>query len=90
MEGSLERVRKVVRGEMPDRPPLYDLLRNDAVISHFAGETLTLENAPEVVFRAYDPAIDATRPGVRMPGEEEDGYPRRRADPAPFPLDHVD
>lgn len=70
MRGSIERVRAVVNGEPADRPPLYDLLRNDAVISHFAGETLTVENAEEVVFRAYEPAIDATRPGVRLPQHE--------------------
>jgi len=66
----MERVRAVIRGDTPDRPPLFDLLRNDAVISHFAGETLTVDNAPEVVFRAYEPAIDATRPGVRLPDHE--------------------
>jgi len=67
MQGSLERVRAVLRGDLPDRAPLYDLLRNDAVVSHFAGETLTLENAPRVVYRAYEPAIDATRPEARSP-----------------------
>lgn len=82
MRGSLERVRAVLRGEMPDRAPLYDLLRNDAVINHFAGQTLTVENAREVVYRAYEPAIDATRPLVRLPEHEreetlEDGRVRR-------------
>ena len=71
MRGSLERVRAVIRGDRPDRPALYDLLRNDAVLGYFAGETLTLDNAQEVVYRAYEPAIDATRPMVRMPGREE-------------------
>jgi hypothetical protein len=70
MKGSIERVRAVINGRMPDRAPLYDLLRNDAVLGHFAGEKLTLENAPEVVFRAYEPAVDATRPLVRLPGWE--------------------
>jgi len=83
MQGSIERVRAVLRGEMPDRAPLYDLLRNDAVIGHFAGETLTLENAARVVYRAYAPALDATRPVVRMPDAEgtsvtEDGRQQRR------------
>jgi uroporphyrinogen decarboxylase len=82
VKGSIERVRAVVRGEMPDRPPLYDLLRNDAVISHFAGKTLTLEDAPEVVYRSFEPAVDATRPAVRLPGAErtvtlEDGRKQR-------------
>jgi hypothetical protein len=70
MQGSIDRVRAVINGRTPDRAPLYDLLRNDAVISHFAGEMLTLENAPEVVYKAYEPALDATRPAVRMPERE--------------------
>lgn len=70
MRGSIERVTAVVRGELPDRPPLYDLLRNDAVISYFAGDPLTLDNAAEAVYRAYEPAIDATRPLVRLPNAE--------------------
>lgn len=70
MQGSIERVRAVINGEMPDRAPLYDLLRNDAVISHFAGKALTIENAPEVVYSAFAPAVDATRPLVRLPEPE--------------------
>src|ERR1051326_940804 len=71
MKGSLERVRAVVRGDMPDRAPLYDLLRNDSVIEHFTGEKLVFENAERVVFRAFEPALDATRPMVRLPRREE-------------------
>lgn len=70
VRGSLERVRAVIHGQLPDRAPLYDLLRNDAVLSHFAGEPLTIENGPTVVFRAYEPALDATRPAVRVPNAE--------------------
>lgn len=82
MNGSLDRVRQVMRGEIPDRAPLYDLLRNDAVIRHFAGETVTCENAATVVFRAYAPAVDATRPLVRLPRPEAtetlpDGRPQQ-------------
>lgn len=54
---------------MPDRPPLFDLIRNDAVIGHFAGEPLTLKNAAEVVPRAMRRMLDATRPLVRLPEE---------------------
>jgi len=71
LQGSIERVRTVINGQIPDRPPLYELLRNDAVISYFAGETMTLENAPQTVYRAYEPAVDATRPSVRLPSEEK-------------------
>ncbi len=80
MKGSIERVRAVLRGDMPDRPPLYDLLRNDAVLSHFAGEKLTLENAARIVFAAYEPAIDATRPTVLLPqAEKQEVLPDGRA-----------
>lgn len=71
MKGSIERVRTLINGGTPDRPPLFDLLRNDAVLSHFSGEKLTLENAGRVVFKAFEPAIDATRPSIRMPHKEE-------------------
>ncbi len=82
MQGSLERVRAVIQGRMPDRAPLYELLRNDAVLAHFAGEPPTVENGPGVVFRAYAPAVDATRPLVRLPNAErterlEDGREQR-------------
>ena len=72
MTGSKERVRAMLSGEKRDRPPIYDLLRNDAVIAHFAGEPATVENGPEVVFRAYEPAIDATRPLIRTPNPERE------------------
>ena len=71
MKGSIERVRSVLHGLIPDRPPLYELLRNDAVINHFSGKTLDLENAEEVVYASYEPAVDATRPAVRLPHREE-------------------
>ncbi len=82
MHKSLDRVRTVINGGLPDRPPLYDLLRNDAVLNHFTGKTLTLENREEVVYGAYEPAIDATRPLVRLPEAErtiqlEDGREQR-------------
>ncbi|HDZ20385.1 hypothetical protein LCGC14_0397750 [marine sediment metagenome] len=69
MTGSFQRVRAVLRGKMPDRAPIFDLLRNDAVIGHFTGQTLTTDNAPDLVHTAFAPAIDATR-SVRLPDTE--------------------
>jgi len=82
MQGSIDRVRTVINGGTPDRAPLYDLFRNDVVISYFAGETLTVENGSELVYHAYEPALDATRPSVRAPDKEHvetltDGRERR-------------
>jgi hypothetical protein len=70
MQGSIQRVRDVIAGRRGDRPGLFDLLRNDAVINHFTGQTLTVENATQVVYAAYAPAIDATRASVRLPKHE--------------------
>lgn len=67
MEHSIARVRAVINGQQPDRAPMFDLLRNTAVIEHFTGETLTVENGAELVYRAYAPAIDGTRPLVKAP-----------------------
>ena len=69
MRGSRQLVRTFLRGEIPQRIPLYDLLRNDAVIAHFAGEA-TPQNGLEVVYKAYEPAVDATRPRIRAPQAE--------------------
>lgn len=82
MEGSIQRVRDVIGGQLPDRPPLFELLRNDAVINRFTRQMLTVANAPEVVFAAYAPAVDATRASVRLPSDEAtrtlgDGRQRR-------------
>jgi hypothetical protein len=71
MKGSIERISAIIQGEPPDRPALFDLLRNDAVLSHFSGRILNVQNADDVVYRAYEPAIDATRPLVRLPSREE-------------------
>jgi hypothetical protein len=50
---------------------MFDLLRNDAVIEHFSGMHLTPGNARDAVYRTYGPAIDATRPTIRVPAEEK-------------------
>ncbi|MCC7263914.1 MAG: hypothetical protein IT369_15485 [Candidatus Latescibacteria bacterium] len=67
MQDSIKRVSALISGGQPDRAPLFDLLRNDAVLEYFSGQRLTPENTRETVYRAYAPAIDATRPLVRLP-----------------------
>lgn len=49
---------------------MFDLLRNTAVIEHFTGEKLTVENGGDLVFKAYEPAIDGTRPSIKSPSAE--------------------
>ena len=41
----------MLSGQLPDRPPLYDVIRNDAVIEHFSGSVLSPESARDCVIR---------------------------------------
>ena len=70
MNGSTKRVSTLINGGTPDRPPLFELLRNDKAISHFVGEKLTVKNGEEVVFKAYGAAVDGTRPRIALPQKE--------------------
>jgi hypothetical protein len=70
MHGSRQLVQTFLSGEIPQRIPLYDLLRNDAVIAHFACQSATPQNGQEVVYKAYESSVDATRPRIRTPQAE--------------------
>lgn len=70
MRESQELIRAVLNGKQPKRAPMFDLLRNTTVIEHFTGQTLTVENGGELVYKAYAPAIDGTRPLVKAPNTE--------------------
>ncbi len=65
-----ERVLRTVRFEETDRVPLYDILENDAVIEHYAGEPLTVANGDVVKGRAIGRILDMTRmaSGPSAPG----------------------
>ncbi len=64
---STERVKTLLGGRLPDRPPLYDVIRNDAVLEHFGGEKLSPETARRTVVRAHSAALDATKSFYRLP-----------------------
>ena len=49
---SRERVQTLLSGRLPDRPPLYDVIRNDAVLEHFGKSKLAPENAKQTVIDA--------------------------------------
>ena len=78
-----ERIVCALSCEEPDRVPLYDLVDNTAVIEHYAGQKLTLENARDVIPLALSRAIDTTR--VWMPAA-----PGRRVDERGFIHERVD
>ena len=66
-----ERVMRAVRFEETDRVPVYDILENDAIIEHYAGQPLTVENGTWIKGLAIGRVLDMTRMpnGPRAPGE---------------------
>ena len=56
-----ERVLCALSRQEPDRVPLYDLISNLPVLEHYAGQSITLKNAGEVVPLAVSRALDTTR-----------------------------
>jgi len=66
-----ERVRKTLNCEETDRPPLYDNLRNDAVIEYLTGEKLTVERGRELCIKAMAKVFDAVKQFMRFPQEEK-------------------
>ncbi len=63
-----ERVEAVLNGGAPDRPPIFDLLRNDAVLAHYSG--IDPFSEPEAaVYAAARNVLDSTR-SLRLPDPE--------------------
>jgi uroporphyrinogen-III decarboxylase len=56
-----ERVMRTIRFEETDRVPVYDILQNNAVIEHYGGEALTVDNGARVKGMAIGRALDLTR-----------------------------
>jgi hypothetical protein len=65
-----ERVLRTAHFQETDRVPLYDLLRNDAVIEHYTGQKLTLENGERLTWLAIGRTLDMVRScvGPQQPG----------------------
>ena len=78
-----ERVVCALSRQEPDRVPLYDLMDNVVVLSHYAGQQVTLDNATESIPLALSRALDTTR--VWLPAA-----PGRRVDERGFTLERVD
>ena len=56
-----ERVLRAAHLRETDRIPLYDIFQNNAIIEHYAGETLTVENGTRVNGHAIGRVLDMTR-----------------------------
>jgi hypothetical protein len=77
-----ERVLRTLALQETDRVPIYDILQNDGLIEHFAGQRLTVEDGERIKGRAIGRCLDMTRMpgGPSAPGIErrEDGIVVRR------------
>jgi len=73
-----QRIEATLRGELPDRVPIFDMLQHVPLIEHVTGEKLTPANALDLVCRTIGERLDITR-GISAPDEEkivreEDGF----------------
>jgi hypothetical protein len=71
MQGSWERIRRVLSGEKPDRAPLFDLLPNDAVLQHFNSGLPIAIGDDRTGAAAVSRAIDGSRSSRFSPSEEK-------------------
>jgi hypothetical protein len=56
-----ERVMRTMRFEDTDRPPLYDIFQNDAIIEHYSGDKLAPGNGARLTGLAVGAVLDMTR-----------------------------
>ncbi len=64
-----QRIEATLRGEMPDRVPIFDLIQNIPLIEHVTGEKLTPGNGLDLLCRTIGDRLDITR-GIAPPAEE--------------------
>jgi len=70
MQGSWDRIRRVLSGQRPDRAPLFDLLPNDAVLAHFNHGLPIATGDDRAGARALAAALDGSRTSRLSPAEE--------------------
>ncbi len=63
-------IEATLRGELPDRVPVFDMIQNIPLIEHVTGETLTPKNGVDLLCRTIGKCLDITR-GIAPPVEEK-------------------
>jgi hypothetical protein len=64
-----QRIEATLRGERPDRTPLFDMIHHLPLIEHVTGEKVTPKNGLDLLCRTIGERLDITR-GVSAPDEE--------------------
>ncbi len=65
-----ERIECTLRGEIPDRLPVFDLIQHIPLIEYVTGERLTLANGLDLLCKTIGQRLDITR-GIAPPAEEK-------------------
>jgi hypothetical protein len=65
-----QRIECTLRGEMPDRVPVFDLMHHIPLIEYVTGEKVTLQNGLDLLCRTIGERLDITR-GIAPPVEEK-------------------
>ncbi|MEK7405657.1 MAG: uroporphyrinogen decarboxylase family protein [Acidobacteriota bacterium] len=73
-----QRIEATLRGELPDRAPIFDLIQHIPLIEHVTGEKVTPANGLDLLCRTIGERLDITR-GIAAPAEErivrhDDGF----------------
>jgi len=73
-----QRIEATLRGELPDRVPIFDLIQHIPLIEYVTGEKVTPANGLDLLCRTIGECLDITR-GIAPPAEEriirhEDGF----------------
>lgn len=73
-----QRIECTLRGELPDRVPIFDLIQHVPLIEYVTQEKVTLENGLDLLCKTVGERLDITR-GIAPPAEEkilrhEDGF----------------
>src|SRR5579864_2849872 len=65
-----QRIECSLRGEMPDRVPVFDLIQHIPLIEHVTGKKLTVENGLDLLCQTIGERLDITR-GISAPAQEK-------------------
>lgn len=65
-----QRIEASLRGQTPDRAPIFDLIQNIPLIEHVTGQRVTPENSLDLLCRTIGQCLDVTR-GIAAPAEEK-------------------
>ena len=64
-----QRIECTLRGELPDRVPIFELIQHIPLIAHVTGKNCTVENGRDLLWQTFGECLDITC-GISAPAEE--------------------